>query len=162
MLTFGKSIAAGFPLSGVVGKEEIMDSVHPGGLGGTFGGNPVAAIAGIEVIDIIKENLDNAEKIGKLLLDRFNEFKDEFEMVGDARGLGAMVAMELVKDKQSKKPAPEETKRIIHESLNRGLIIIKSGIYSNVIRVLVPITVELELVEKGLEILEGVLKENIK
>ena len=162
MITFGKSIAAGFPLSGVIGREEIMDSIHPGGLGGTFGGNPVAAIAGIEVIDIIEKNLGNAEKIGKLLLDRFNEFKEEFEMVGDARGLGAMVAMELVKDKKSKKPAPEVTKKITHDALSKGLVIIKSGIYSNVIRVLVPITVELELVEKGLDILESVLKENIR
>jgi len=161
LIVFGKSIAAGFPLSGVIGKREIMDSVHEGGLGGTFGGNPVAAIAAIEAIDIIQEFLPNAEKIGKLILDRFNEFVEKYEIVGDARGLGAMDAIELVKDKKSKKPAVDETKRIIKRSLKKGLIVIKSGILNNVIRVLVPITTELNIVEKGLDILEEAIREEV-
>ena len=161
LLTFGKSIAAGFPLSGVIGRKEIMDSVHPGGLGGTFGGNPVAAVAALKTIDRIRENLGNAEKIGKLIFERFNDFEEEFKQVGDVRGLGAMVAMELVKDRASKKPASEETKKIISKSLKKGLILVKSGIYGNVIRVLVPLTVELDLVEKGLDILEDAMKETL-
>jgi len=159
LMTFAKSIAAGLPLSGVIGRADIMDSVHPGGLGGTYGGNPVACAAALKSIDIIKRNLDNAIKIGELMYKRLLDMQEEYKIIGDVRGLGPMVAMELVKDRETQEPAAEETKKIIHRALEKGLIVIKAGIFNNVIRILVPIIAPADVVEKGLDILEEVVRE---
>ncbi|ADD09152.1 aspartate aminotransferase family protein [Candidatus Aciduliprofundum boonei] len=159
IMTFAKSVASGLPLSGVIGEAEIMDSVHPGGLGGTYGGNPVACAAALKTIDIIEKNLDNAVKIGDIIHKRFIDMQDEFKIIGDVRGLGPMIAMELVKDRETQEPATEETKKILHKALEKGLILIKAGLFSNVIRILVPIVASIDTVEKGLDIFEDTIKE---
>ncbi len=159
LMTFAKSVASGLPLSGVIGEGDIMDSVHPGGLGGTYGGNPVACAAALKTIDIIERSMENGRRIGEIITKRFLDMQDEFSIIGDVRGLGPMVAMELVKDRETQEPAVEETKKIIHRALEKGLIVIKAGIFSNVIRILVPLTTPLDLVETGLDILEDVFRE---
>ena len=155
--TVAKSLAAGMPLSAVVGKKEIMDSVHPGGIGGTYGGNPVACEAALAVFDIIEsENLlDKAKKLGETLRKTFLEFQQKYDIIGDVRGLGPMIAMELVRDRRTKEPAPEETKALVSYCYERGVIILSCGTYGNVIRFLMPLVITDEQLGKGLEIVEG-------
>ena len=161
LTTVAKSLAAGMPLSAVVGKKEIMDSVHPGGIGGTYGGNPVACSAALAVFNIFEEEnlLDKAQKLGSILEKRFNSFKDRFNLVGDARGLGAMRAFELVKNRETKEPAADKAKELVRYCFSRGLILLSCGTYGNVIRVLMPLVIEDEDLEKGLGIIEDGLKE---
>jgi len=159
IMCFAKSLAAGLPISGVIGKEELMDCVHVGGLGGTYGGNPVACAAALETIDIIKESLPNSQKIGELLHKRFNELKGKYSLIGDVRGLGPMIAMELVKDRETQTPAAEETMKIIKLAREKGLLLLKAGVYGNAIRVLVPIVAEENIINQGVDILEEILKE---
>jgi len=160
MMTLAKSLAGGFPLSAVVGRAEIMDAVHPGGLGGTYAGFPpacAAALAAIEVID--EENLcERAQVVGDAIQNRFKAMAaDNFDCIGDVRGLGAMVAMELVTDRAAKTPAGDLTKALLAEAEKRGLILLSCGTYGNVVRVLVPLTVSDEILEEGLNILEDAL-----
>ncbi len=154
--TVAKSLAAGMPLSAVVGKKEIMDSVHPGGIGGTYGGNPVACEAALAVFDIIEsENLlDKAKKLGETLRKTFLEFQQKYDIIGDVRGLGPMIAMELVRDRRTKEPAPEETKALVSSCYERGVIILSCGTYGNVIRFLMPLVITDEQLGKGLETVE--------
>ncbi len=156
LIAFAKSIAGGMPLSGVVGKAEVMDKPIPGSLGGTYVGNPVACAAALAVLDVIEEEglLERAEHIGKLLMDGFLALQKKYELIGDVRGLGAMVGMELVKDRATKEPATEETKRVVQESIKRGLIFPTAGLYGNVIRMLVPLVVSEEEIQEALEILD--------
>jgi 4-aminobutyrate aminotransferase/(S)-3-amino-2-methylpropionate transaminase len=156
ILITSKSIAGGIPLSAVCGKAEIMDSVHIGGIGGTFSGNPLACSAGLKIIEIMgRDNFEGkALHIGKIIKDRFESMKEKYPLIGDVRGRGAMVAMELVKDRSSKDPAKEETKSIIEECYQNGLVILSAGLYSNVIRVLVPLVVTDAQLNSGLGILE--------
>ena len=160
LTTVAKSLAAGLPLSAVVGKKEIMDSVHPGGIGGTYGGNPIACASALAVFDIIEtENLiDRAKELGKTLQERFDELKEEFEIIGDARGIGAMTALELVKDRSTKTPAVEEAKSLVKYCYDMGLIILSCGIYGNVIRFLMPLNIPKGELEKGLGILHDGLQ----
>ena len=159
IMTFAKSLAAGMPLSGIIGKAEIIDSVHPGGLGGTYGGNPVACAAALKTIDIIEETIPNAVKMGELMHRKFKELQSEIPQIGDVRGLGPMIAIELVKDPDTQEPAPEETLKIVKQSLQSGLIVIKAGVYGNVLRILVPIAAPLDVVEEGMEILGNTIKQ---
>lgn len=154
--TVAKSLAAGMPLSAVVGKKEIMDCVHASGIGGTYGGNPVACEAALAVFDIVEsENLlDKAKKLGDTLQTRLNSFKEQFEIIGDVRGIGPMIAMELVTDRQNKTPAPDEAKALVKFCYDRGLIILSCGAFGNVIRLMMPLVITDEQLSKGLDIIK--------
>lgn len=155
LTTVAKSLAAGMPLSAVVGRKEIMDAVHPSGIGGTYGGNPVACAAALAVMDVFDEEklLNKAQALGKRLKSQLDGFHNEYEMVGDVRGLGPMMAMELVKDRESKTPAIEEAKALVKYCFDRGLILLSCGAYGNVIRLLMPLVITAEQLNTGLEIL---------
>jgi 4-aminobutyrate aminotransferase/(S)-3-amino-2-methylpropionate transaminase len=144
LMTVGKSLGAGLPISGVVGRAEILDSAATGAIGGTYGGNPMACAAALVVFEIFKEEklVERARKIGHIVEGRFDSWREALAIVGDARGLGAMRAIELVSDKKTKKPLPaENVKRILGDCVAKGLIAIKAGIYDNVIRTLMPLTI---------------------
>ncbi|EEK80309.1 4-aminobutyrate--2-oxoglutarate transaminase [Bacillus cereus] len=159
LMTFSKSIAAGMPLSAVTGRAELMDAPGPGQLGGTFSGSPVACAAALAVLDVIEEeNLVNrAAEIGARMMTVFNSWKEKYELVGDVRGIGAMTAIELVKDRETKEPAMEEVKAIMKETHSKGVITISAGIYSNVLRFLPPLVITDEQLEEGLTILEAAI-----
>lgn len=159
LICLGKSLAAGLPLSGVVGRAELMDSVPESGIGGTFAGNPVACRAALEVLDIIEDEglLHRAAELGQEILTRFGQLQGKFELIGDVRGMGAMVALELVKDRETKEPAAQEAGAIIKEALNNGAVFAKAGLYGNVIRMLLPLVTPDEQLKEGLEILEGAI-----
>ena len=156
LMTVAKSLAAGMPLSAVVGRKEMMEVVHPFGLGGTYGGNPVACRAGLAVMEIFEEEnlLQTAEALGKKLKKRFDAFQKEYELIGDVRGMGPMLALELVKDRETKKPATDEAKALVKFCYDKGLIILSCGNFGNVIRTLMPLVITDELLERGLAIIE--------
>ncbi len=154
--TTAKSLAAGMPLSAVVGKKEIMDAVHPSGIGGTYAGNPLCCEAALAVFDIFEsENLlEKAVLLGKTLESRFIKLQKKYDIIGDIRGLGPMIAMELVKDNVRKTPAADETKQLASYCFEKGLLILGCGTYGNVIRFLMPLVITDEQLEAGLQILE--------
>jgi 4-aminobutyrate aminotransferase/(S)-3-amino-2-methylpropionate transaminase len=156
LMTVAKSLAAGMPLSAVVGRKEMMEVVHPFGLGGTYGGNPVACRAGLAVMEIFEEEnlLQAAETLGKKLKKRFDAFQKEFELIGEVRGMGPMLALELVKDRETKEPATDEAKALVKFCYDKGLIILSCGNFGNVIRTLMPLVITDELLERGLAIME--------
>lgn len=156
LICVAKSIAAGFPLSAVIGKAEIMDGLPPGSIGSTYGGNPVACAAALAVLDIIEEEglLNRAIKIGQILKEKLGEMAEKFPVIGEVRGLGAMVGTELVKDRKTKEPAPEVAKAVQKEALARGVIFATAGLYGNVIRFLLPLTTPEDALLEGLAILE--------
>jgi len=156
VVTVAKSLAAGMPLSAVVGKQEIMDSVHTGGLGGTYGGNPVCCAAALAVLDIFEKErlLDQAEALGKKLRQRLDSWQQRFELIGDVRGLGPMLALELVKDRVTKEPAADQAKALVKFAHERGLVLLSCGNFSNVIRLLMPLVITDEQLERGLAIME--------
>jgi 4-aminobutyrate aminotransferase/(S)-3-amino-2-methylpropionate transaminase len=156
LVVLAKSLAAGMPLGAVVGRAEFMDAPGPGGIGGTFGGNPLACRAALAVLDLFeREDLPaRAAQIGEIIFRRFGEMQQRYDLVGDVRGLGAMVAMELVRDRHTKEPAREESAEIIHRCHEAGLIIIKAGLYDNVIRMLAPLIISDALLEEGLDTLD--------
>ncbi|MBW6425109.1 4-aminobutyrate--2-oxoglutarate transaminase [Rhizobium sp. XQZ8] len=159
LVTMAKGLAGGFPLSAVTGKTKIMNAAHPGGLGGTYAGNPLSVAAANAVLDVIdNEKLcDRAAEVGRRITARLNSIasRQGMEPIGDVRGLGAMVAFELVEDRQSKAAAPQITNRIIAEAENRGLILLSCGTRLNVVRLLPPLTIEWEVLEEGLAVLEA-------
>lgn len=156
LMTVAKSLAAGMPLSAVVGRKEMMEVVHPFGLGGTYGGNPIACRAGLAVMEIFEEEnlLQKAEALGKKLKKRFDAFQKEYELIGDVRGMGPMLALELVKDRETKEPATDEAKALVKFCYDKGLIILSCGNFGNVIRTLMPLVITDELLERGLAIIE--------
>ncbi|WP_428912425.1 4-aminobutyrate--2-oxoglutarate transaminase [Niallia sp. Krafla_26] len=160
LITVSKSMGAGVPISGVIGRKEIMDGADPGELGGTYSGSPLGCQAALAVLDIIEEEELNkrAEEIGKTVMDKFQQLSDQFDCIGDARGLGAMCAIEIVKDRQTKEPAKELTNQIIKEANQRGLLLMSAGVYGNVIRLLMPIVIPDDQLEEGLSILEESIK----
>jgi 4-aminobutyrate aminotransferase/(S)-3-amino-2-methylpropionate transaminase len=160
LITVAKSLAAGMPIAAVVGRQEIMDSVHPWGLGGTYGSNPVASAAALAVLEVFEEDdmLGKSKALGKKLNERFETFRKKYSIVGEIRGLGAMLGLALVKG-EMREPAADEAKKLAAFCLERGLIILVCGTYSNVVRVLVPFVITDEQLEKGLAILEQGLAE---
>ena len=158
--TVAKSLAAGMPLSAVVGKKEILNSVHPGGIGGTYGANPVACRSALAVLDVVEEEnlIKRSNDIGSLLMKRFNELKQQFGIIGDVRGLGAMVAIEFVKNRTTKEPAPDETKALTQYCFENGLILLSCGGFGNVVRFMMPLVISDDQLEKGLNIIENGLK----
>ncbi len=161
LTTTAKSLAAGMPLSAVVGKKEIMDSVHPSGIGGTYAGNPLACEAALAVFDIFEtENLlERGRALGEKLRGTLGRFQEKFPLIGDVRGIGPMIAMELVKDRQTKVPAGDEAKALVKFCLGKNLILLACGPYGNVIRFLMPLVITDEQLEKGLAIIEEGLVE---
>jgi 4-aminobutyrate aminotransferase/(S)-3-amino-2-methylpropionate transaminase len=155
LITVAKSLAAGLPLSAVVGRQEIMDGVHPGGLGGTYSANPLACRAALAVLQIFEEEdvLQKAQALGKKLRERFEKWQDQFRIIGEIRGLGAMLGLELIKG-ADKAPAADEAKQLANDCLDNGLVILICGSYGNIIRILAPLVIEDTQLEKGLAILE--------
>jgi 4-aminobutyrate aminotransferase / (S)-3-amino-2-methylpropionate transaminase / 5-aminovalerate transaminase len=156
-----KSLAAGLPLAAVTGKAEIMDSVDNGGIGGTYGGNPVCCAAGLAVMKILKEKnlVQRANVVGKKIMDKFQALREKYPFIGDVRGLGAMNALELVADKKNPKPNGDLAKAIVRLCYDKGLIMLTAGGYGNVIRQLVPLVVTEEQLERGLQILDQAMAE---
>ncbi len=156
LMIIAKSMGAGMPISGVVGRAEIMDAPPPGTLGGTYSGNPVACAAALAVLDIYeREDLAaRSREIGQAVIDRFLKLQEHFACIGDVRGLGGMVAMELVRDRATKEPDSHLASDILAAAHHRGLVLIKAGMYDNVLRVLVPLCVTDEQLQEGLDIFE--------
>ena len=158
LVTSAKSMGGGLPISAVTGRAEIMDSVHVGGLGGTYGGNPVAAAAALAVIDKIeRENLlEASRRTGDRVMTRFHELATRFPQIGDVRGRGAMCAIELVADRDTKEPLDAATiGAIATGALERGVVVLTAGTYGNVIRLLPPIAIDEALLDDGLDQLEA-------
>jgi len=155
-VTMAKSLAGGLPLGAVTGRADVMESIHVGGLGGTYGGNPLACAAALAVIDAIEADglLDRAERIGRVMLTRLQDLAERHPLIGDVRGRGAMVAMELVEDRETKAPAKHAASRLIEECYRQGVIVLKAGTFDSVIRLLPPLTIEEELLSEGLDVLE--------
>ena len=155
IVTSAKSLAAGMPLSAVVGKKDMMNAPHVGGLGGTYGGNPVSCRAALAVLEIFQEEklLEKATLLGKKLRDRFDDFQKEFEFIGDVRGIGPMLALELVADRKTKEPAADKAKQLVRVCHEKGLILLSCGNFGNVIRTLMPLVITDEQLERGLSIL---------
>ncbi|MDX1957346.1 MAG: 4-aminobutyrate--2-oxoglutarate transaminase [Leptospiraceae bacterium] len=156
LITTAKSLAGGMPLSGVIGKAHIMDSVEPGGLGGTYAGNPVACAAALAIVQLIEEEniLERSSNLGKKIIERFTKIAKTNPLIGEIRGLGGMVAFEIVESHSPVKPSMNLAKKLTTIALENGLILLSCGVYGNVIRVLVPITIEDEVLDEGLDILE--------
>ena len=160
LMIVAKSIAAGLPFSGVIGKAEIMDAPHAGAIGGTYVGNPVALAAALAVLEIFAEDdlVARANQIGDRVRDRLLAWQGRWQQIGDVRGLGAMLAIELVHDPVGKEPAPELAAAVIDAALARGLILLKAGIAGNCIRVLCPLTIEDFVLDEALEAWEQALE----
>jgi len=160
LVILSKSLAAGLPLSAVIGSADIMDAPQVGGLGGTFGGNALACAAAETVLDkVAREHLsERAAEIGRTLVERAHRWQAEFERIGDIRALGAMVGIEFVEDRETRRPAPELVRNILDACLRQGLLLISAGTYSNVVRFLIPLVIDDGTLDQGLDILEGVLR----
>jgi 4-aminobutyrate aminotransferase/(S)-3-amino-2-methylpropionate transaminase len=157
LIVSAKSIAAGLPLGAVTGRAEIMDAATPGGLGGTYVGNPVACEAALAVLKMFDDEqlVARAVQIGEWIVHRTREWAAQFPLIGDIRGMGAMRAFELVRDRGTRKPAKEETENIIKYCWQHGLIILSAGTYGNVIRLLLPLVVTDDQLEEGFSVLEA-------
>jgi 4-aminobutyrate aminotransferase/(S)-3-amino-2-methylpropionate transaminase len=155
LMTMAKSITGGLPLAAVTGRAEVMDAPGLGGLGGTFGGNPVACEAALAVLDILEhENLNaRANALGERFRTRAAEWQAQWELVGDVRGLGAMQAMELVRSRATREPAADETRQLAQYCYEHGLVTITAGTYSNVIRLLMPLVITDAQMEEALDVL---------
>ena len=157
LLITSKSLGAGFPIGAVTGRAELFDALGPGTLGSTFGGHPIACVAALKTIEIIERDgiAERAMAIGTTLRRRFDALAERNTKIGEVRGIGAMQAIELVRDRGTKKPAPEIVEATIKRACERGLLLMRAGLHSNVIRTLVPLTITDAQLGEGLEILEG-------
>lgn len=164
LVTVAKSLAGGFPLAGVVGRAKMMDAPDPGGLGGTYAGNPVACAAALGVFDAFEQDklLEKAEAQGKIMVDRLKAIKAKGRgmPMGDIRGLGAMVAFEVVTEHGGSKPDAAGAKTLAAKCLERGLLILTCGVYGDTIRLLTPLTASKEILNEGLDILEAAIVGN--
>ena len=160
LLTLAKSLGGGMPIGAVVGRSEVMDAPTPGGLGGTFAGNAVACAAALAVLDVmVEEDLPaRARRIGETVRARMNAWQLEFPSIGEVRGEGAMMAIELVTDRDTRAPAAALTADVLHRCHDGGLIVLKAGLYDNVVRLLMPLTIADSELEEGLAILETALR----
>jgi 4-aminobutyrate aminotransferase/(S)-3-amino-2-methylpropionate transaminase len=160
LVTVAKSIAAGLPLSGVLGRAEIMDAPRDGAVGGTYVGNPVAQAAALAVLDVFEEEglIERARRIGETIRGRMLEWQERFQPIGDVRGLGAMLALEYVRDRETKEPAPELATRVAEEAAARGLLLLKAGVHSSCNRVLCPLVITDAELEEALGVWEEALE----
>jgi len=158
--TWAKSMGSGMPIGAVIGKAHIMDACKPSTIGGTYPGNPVCCAASLATLNYMEDIDINGlgEKVGMTVRDRFNKMKNKFSAIGDVRGLGAMMAFELVKNKDPFQPDAELCKKLISYCAANGLIVINAGVNGNVIRILSPLVIEEELLNKGLDIIENGLR----
>jgi 4-aminobutyrate aminotransferase len=161
LMTVAKSLAGGVPLSAVVGRADIMDAPLPGGLGGTYAGSPLGCAAALAVLDVIESEglCARAERQGAMLRARLEDMRSRWPCIGEVRGLGAMVAMELVRDRRPDSPDAEITKALVQSAGRRGLVLLSCGIYGNVIRFLAPLTIPDAQLAEGLAILEAALED---
>lgn len=161
LVTTAKSMGGGMPISAVVGKAEIMDAVHPGGLGGTYGGNPVSCASALAVLKAFEEEklLDTANALGEKVRARFESWRKDIPLVGDVRGKGPMLAIELVTDRAAKTPAAAAAKEVSRLCVEKGLLLLSCGNFGNVLRTLMPLVITDEQLERGLSILEQSLRE---
>jgi 4-aminobutyrate aminotransferase/(S)-3-amino-2-methylpropionate transaminase len=161
LMCLAKSLSNGFPLSAVVGRAAIMDAAQPGGLGGTFGGNPVSCAAALGAIETIEEGrlADRAEAIGQVVGARFNTMFERYPFVGESRGVGAMRAIEIVKDRTSLEPDQARAGHIIALAAARGLLLLSAGLYNNVVRTLMPLSITDAELDEGLAVLESCLSD---
>jgi len=161
LITVAKAIAAGLPLSAVITREELVMNNYPGSLGGTFGGNPLSCVAALKVIEIIKRDkiVERSAKMGQKISKRLSEMEKKYDIIGDVRGKGPMMAMELVKNRKTKEPAVEETKTVLKNALGKGLLLLKAGVYGNVVRLHPSLTMEDEYLDSGLDLLDETMKE---
>lgn len=164
IVTQAKSLAGGMPLSAITGRKELMEAPHIGGLGGTYSGNPISCAAALAVLEILFEDklLERSRELGEILQKRFSDLQDKFEIIGEVRGKGPMLGMELVTDRETKEPATELTKKLTQICFDKGLILLSCGNFGNVIRTLMPFVITDEQLEKGLSILEESLHELTK
>ena len=160
LTTLAKSLAGGLPLSALVGRADIMDAVAPGGLGGTYGGNPLACAAALAVLDAFEEEnlLERSAALGKRMQRRLKALAEKAPCIGEVRGLGPMIAIELFNEEERREPASDLTAAIVAKAAEQGLILLSCGIYANVIRILVPITASDAIVDEGLGILENAME----
>ena len=159
IVCMAKSIGAGLPISAITGKAEILDAPHLGGIGGTYGGSPVACVAAIEAIKILNSEsfLKRAIEVGKKINSTMNLWKEKYKCIGDVRGAGSMQLVEFVKDRETKEPDMETAMAVIKEAINNGVILIRAGLYSNCIRLLPPVVITDEQLEEGLNVLENAI-----
>ncbi|MGZ3928678.1 MAG: aspartate aminotransferase family protein, partial [Mucilaginibacter sp.] len=155
--TWAKSMGSGMPIGAVIGKASIMDACKPSTIGGTYPGNPVCCAASLATLNYMEEIDINSlgERVGDIVRERFNAFKQQFSAIGDVRGLGAMMAFELVKNNDPFQPDAELCKKLISYCAENGLIVISAGVNGNIIRVLSPLVIEDKLLHKGLDVIEG-------
>ena len=160
ILVSAKSLGGGLPLAAITGRAEIMDAPAPGGLGGTFAGNPLSCEAALAVLDLFaREDLSaRANELGEIFQERARHWQKRWPIIGDVRGLGAMQAIELVQSQEKREPAEEETKQIVQCCYEHGLIILTAWSYSNVIRLLMPLVITDDQMDEGLDVLEGALE----
>jgi 4-aminobutyrate aminotransferase/(S)-3-amino-2-methylpropionate transaminase len=163
LVTVAKSLAGGLPLSAVLGRTEIMDAPGDSAIGGTYVGNPVAQAAALAVLDVIEEEglVERAAVIGDVIRDRMLAWQERFPQIGDVRGLGAMLAIEIVSDTATKEPAPELATVVVEHAAKHGLLLLKSGIHGNCIRVLVPLVITDGQLEEALEVWEQALEASL-
>ncbi|STQ85822.1 4-aminobutyrate--2-oxoglutarate transaminase [Helicobacter muridarum] len=159
IICMAKSLGGGFPISGIVGKQDIMDSINPGGMGGTYAGNPLAVAASLEVLEVIKEEklLDRANMLGSKLQDFLNGLN--CKEIAEVRGLGSMVAVEFFKDNQ---PSPDIAKKVQSIAMSNGLLLLTCGSHGNVIRFLYPLTIPTSQFDKALEILKSAIEGGVR
>lgn len=161
LMTVAKSIAGGVPLSGLIGKAEIMDAPPPGGLGGTYAGSPLGCAAALAVLEVMKGEklLERSLKLGERLQARLRTLQKRFPVIGEIRGIGSMVAVELVKNGKADQPDADVTRALVQAAARHGLLILSCGVYGNVIRFLAPLTIPEALLDEGLDKLEAALAE---
>jgi 4-aminobutyrate aminotransferase/(S)-3-amino-2-methylpropionate transaminase len=160
IITTAKSLAGGLPLAAVTGRADVLEAPHVGGLGGTYGGNPLACAAALAVLDAMEAERipERAARMGDRIRTRFCQWATRYPCIGDVRGLGAMVALELVADRSTKAPDKALTGRLLAAALQRGLILLSAGTFGNTVRVLAPLTTPDEIVEEGLDVMEQALE----
>jgi 4-aminobutyrate aminotransferase / (S)-3-amino-2-methylpropionate transaminase / 5-aminovalerate transaminase len=160
IIVTAKSLGAGMPISAITGRAEVMDAPHPGGLGGTYGGTPVACVAALKTIEFIQQHdlPARAVRLGNIIRPEFERWMNTYPFVADVRGLGSMLAVELVLDRATKAPAKVETLETIQEAARRGLLLIRAGLFSNCLRMLMPLTIPEEQLYEGLEAMEAAVR----
>ena len=160
IIVTAKSIAAGMPLAAVTGRAHLMDTVHLGGIGGTYGGNPLACAAALEVMNQFQDGnlLERAMSIGGQIRTRGEQWTKQFSGIGDVRGLGGMIAIEFVKDRTTREPDPDAVAKVATYCLQHGVITMRAGLYTNCIRLLMPLVITDEQLQEGLDVLEAAMK----
>jgi 4-aminobutyrate aminotransferase/(S)-3-amino-2-methylpropionate transaminase len=160
IIVTAKSIAAGMPLAAVTGRADIMDAVHLGGIGGTYGGNPLACAAAIEVMNQFQDGdlLERAQQIGAQIGERGQTWLRDVPSVGDVRGLGSMMAIEFVKDRETRVPDPDAVAKVSAYCLQHGVITMRAGLYTNCIRLLMPLVITDEQLQEGLDVLDAAIR----